>query len=333
MTSQSARRRGKKSGCEVSQKDDWIDAPKSKEIKQKGIIEKGPRVQDDAISVAENMIEENKQVGIILQNKCHKSKSVDKNHKSSTSQSQQQKQKPTKKTQETTDLYVQKGNCSVDMLSTSSCPPDVSINQSTKQNLLVERPNQDGITSSAEDLINENPPIGKNSQDEYTRFKSNDSNHSSTTKEVCLEMQILPSLQNQQNQQMPNTTQQKKRIGKENQQYSTEKINKKDDIVFPNKNDLTNVNCENDPKNVDENDHLSAGECDDDVDDVTPRNDSENETVQILKSDGTSIQDQNAIADKDTVTNQHDAESDTLGMVNPEQTVHENTDQGNMILA
>src|SRR6218665_2229396 len=98
MTSQSARRRGKKSGCEVSQKDDWIDAPKSKEIKQKGIIEKGPRVQDDAISVAENMIEENKQVGIILQNKCHKSKSVDKNHNSSTSQSQQQKQTPTKKT-------------------------------------------------------------------------------------------------------------------------------------------------------------------------------------------------------------------------------------------
>src|SRR6218665_2706706 len=102
-TSQSARRRGKKSGYELSQKDDWVDAPKSKskskeikqkgimekgsrvqddnwveapksktkEIKQKGIMEKGPRAQDHVISVTENLIEE-----IVLQDKCHKCKYV-----------------------------------------------------------------------------------------------------------------------------------------------------------------------------------------------------------------------------------------------------------------
>src|SRR6218665_2767053 len=87
-TSQSARRRGKKSGYELSQKDDWVDAPKSKskskEIKQKRIMEKGPRIQDDVMSVAENLIEE-----IIHQDKCHKSKYVDNNPPISTSQIEQ----------------------------------------------------------------------------------------------------------------------------------------------------------------------------------------------------------------------------------------------------
>src|SRR6218665_1734168 len=113
-TSQSARRRGKKSGYELSQKDDWVDAPKSKskskeikqkgimekgsrvqddnwveapkskEIKQKRIMEKGPRIQDDVMSVAENLIEE-----IIHQDKCHKSKYVDNNPPTSTSQIEQ----------------------------------------------------------------------------------------------------------------------------------------------------------------------------------------------------------------------------------------------------
>src|SRR6218665_1851923 len=288
--SHSARHRGRKSGLEMSQKDKCVNAPKpkskSKEVKQKGILEKGPRVQDDVISVAANLIEENKNFGNIVQDKYQKLKSVDNDQQTSTTHTQQNpKTNLNQQNKEKTDLYaqrgscsldispttaypldvslhqltkqnllvegptqdgmtsptedlinenpsigntslnkhprsksstteevflemsptvqnqqmpnsdgikiptrtqqeeryVQKGNCSVDMLSTSSCSPDVSINQSTKQNLLVERPNQDGITSSAEDLINENPPIGKNSQDEYTRSKSNDSNHSSTT--------------------------------------------------------------------------------------------------------------------------------------------------------
>src|SRR6218665_1121513 len=94
-TSQSARRRGRKSGYEMSQNDDWVEAPKSKsqskEIKQKGIIDKGPRVQDDGISVTENLIEE-----IILQDKFQKTKYVDNNPQTSTSQIEQE-QKPKSK--------------------------------------------------------------------------------------------------------------------------------------------------------------------------------------------------------------------------------------------
>ena len=66
---------------------------------------------------------------------------------------------------------------------------------------------------------------------------------------------------------MSNRNQQKKRNNKKNQQQFKEKISKTDDIVFHDKNDLTNVNDENEPKKV-ENDILSACECDDVVDDV-----------------------------------------------------------------
>src|SRR6218665_3343461 len=189
-TSQSGRRRGRKSGYEISQKDDWVEAPKakskSKEIKQKGIMEKGPRVQDDVISVAENLIEE-----IILQDKCHKTKYVDNNPQPSTSQIEQE-QKPNLNQQNTekTDLYAERGSCFMDMSSTTSCPPDVSIQQSTKQNLLVEGPTPDGITSPNEDPINENPPMGKTSQDNYPISKSINSNQSSTTEEVVLEIPV-----------------------------------------------------------------------------------------------------------------------------------------------
>src|SRR6218665_2829529 len=88
------------------------------------------------ISVVENLIEE-----IILQDKCHKTKYVDNNPKTSTSQIEQE-QKPNLNQQNTekTDLYAQRGSCFMDMSSTTSCPPDVSIQQSTKQNLLVEGP-------------------------------------------------------------------------------------------------------------------------------------------------------------------------------------------------
>src|SRR6218665_4200870 len=68
-------------------------------------MEKGPRVQDDVISVAENLIEE-----IILQDKCHKTKYVDNNPQTSTSQIEQ-KQKPNLNQQnnEETDLHAQRG--------------------------------------------------------------------------------------------------------------------------------------------------------------------------------------------------------------------------------
>lgn len=52
---------------------------------------------------------------------------------------------------------MQRGSCSLDMSPIISFPADVSLHQSTKQKLLVEGPTQDGITSSAEDLIDENP--------------------------------------------------------------------------------------------------------------------------------------------------------------------------------
>src|SRR6218665_3480614 len=97
------------------------------------------------------------------------------------------------------------------------------------------------------------------------------------------------------------------------QQHSKQKINK---------NDLTNVNCENAPKSVDENYLFRTYECDDDVDDVedlTRRNDA-------------SVQDENVITDKDTIFHQQNAESNTLGMMSPEQIAHGNTDKGNMTL-
>src|SRR6218665_765928 len=307
-TSQSARRRGRKSGYEISQKDDWVEAPKSKskskEIKQKGIMEKGPRVQDYVISVAENLIEE-----IILQEKCHKSKYVDNHPQTSTSQIEQiQKSDLNQQIKEKTDLYVLRGSCSMDMPSTTSCPPDVFIEQSTKQNLLVEEPSRDGITS--EDPINKNPLIGKTSQDTYSSSKSIDS----TTEELDLE---IPTTS--QNQQTSNRNQQKKRNNKKNQQQSTKKISKNDDIVFHDKNDLNTD--ENDPKNVGENDILSACECDDVVDNVENTdsiNDCGYETVQTLKSHATN-QDNNNITDNDTEVRQHDVEQNIQEMMNPEQ--------------
>src|SRR6218665_1628440 len=111
--------------------------------------------------------------------------------------------------------------------------------------------------------------------------------------------------------------------------------------VFLNKNDLTKVNCENDPKRVGESGLFSTCECDDgdddDVDDVvedlTRRNDCGAGNVKTLKSDGASIQDKNAITDKDTIFHQQIAESNVLGMMMiPEQIAHENTDKGNMTL-
>src|SRR6218665_4103550 len=126
------------------------------------------------------------------------------------------------------------------MSSTTSCPPDVFIEQSTKQNLLVEEPTRDGITS--EDPINENPLIGKTSQDTYSRPKSIDS----STEELDLEISTRS-----QHQQTSNRNQQKKRNNKKNQQQSTKKMSKKDDIVLHDKNDLTPD--ENDPKTVGEN--------------------------------------------------------------------------------
>src|SRR6218665_2321266 len=109
--------------------------------------------------------------------------------------------------------------------------------------------------------------------------KSIDGKQSGTTEEVFLEMS--PTVQDQ---QMPNSdgiiipirTQQEQ---SKNQQHSKEKINKNDDIVFLNKNDVTKVNCENEPKRVGENDLFSTCKCDngdDDVDvveDLTRRND------------------------------------------------------------
>src|SRR6218665_2806942 len=127
----------------------------------------------------------------------------------------------------------------MDMSSTKSCPPDVSMQQSTKQNFLVEGSTRDSITSPTEDPINENPSMGKTSQDNYPRSKSFNSNQSSTTEEVVLEIPVTS-----QNQQMSNRNQQKKRNGKKTQQKSTEKISNNDDIVFHAKNDLTNDNNE-----------------------------------------------------------------------------------------
>src|SRR6218665_1360064 len=330
-------------------------------------MEKGPRVQGDVISVAENLIEE-----IILQDKCHKSKYVDNNPQTSTSQIEQiQKPDLNQQNKEKTDLYIQRGNCSMGMSSTTTCPPDVFIGQSTKQNLLVEEPTRDGITSEDpinenhligscsmgmssttscppdviieqstkqnllveeptregitspnEDPINENP-IGKTSQDKYPRSKSIDS----TTEELDLE---IPTIS--QNQQMSNRNQQKKRNNKKNQQQSTKKISKNDDIVFHDKNDLTTD--ANDPKNVGENDILSACECDDVVDNVENTesiNDCGYETVQTLKSYATN-QDNNIITDNDTEVIQHDVEQNIQVMMNPEHTASENAPQGNMTL-
>src|SRR6218665_1376247 len=278
-------------------------------------MEKGPRVQGDVISVAENLIEE-----IILQDKCHKSKYVDHNPQTSTSQIEQiQKPDLNQQNKEKTDLYILRGNCSMNMSSTRTCPPDVFIEQTTKQNLLVEEPTREGITS--EDPINENPLIGKTSQDTYSSSKSIDS----TLEELDLE---IPTTS--QNQQMSN--QQKKRNNKKNQQQSTKKISKIDDIVFHDRNDLTTD--ENDPKNVGENDILSACECDDVVDNVEnsdSRNDCGYETVQTLKSYATN-QDNNIITDNDTEVRQHDVEQNIQGMMNPEQPASENADQGNMTL-
>src|SRR6218665_1005512 len=175
--SHSARHRGRKSGLEMSQKDKCVNAPKpkskSKEVKQKGILEKGPRVQDDVISVAANLIEENKNFGNIVQDKYQKLKSVDNDQQTSTTHTQQNpKTNLNQQNKEKTDLYAQRGSCSLDISPTTAYPHCTSRQNKTKQNLLVEGPTQDGMTSFAEeDLINENPSIGNTSLDKHPRSR------------------------------------------------------------------------------------------------------------------------------------------------------------------